>query len=968
MIKLQAFSGRIRDVLSAVLATVIISTALGGDGYHLRLERDGTVIVSNEDGAEARFRPEFNVLFAEKDPQMATRWGEYVDGGLRSGDQGSTYHVLTWGRTLEAVGASGHVADGYDPTTDRFYGPDRSPNLFKAAPRSVRRLVDAQQVGDRIIWRFGKQDGVQLEAELSLPVAGGPPTVVVKAEVERPGWYSFGYVGAPACSPEEMEEVWQPLIYTGRRFPEQPFLEGSGRCPLPTTLVTHRGVTVGVMGDPGEMSFQPMPTLANSRFGVAVRNNEGMAQPMLFAPILGGTGSKLQKGQSFTFTHRLIVTRKNIDATQEHLARTLFAFADIRHNILGSLNTTFENMLAFGLSEHARFNPDLRGFAYDTDVPGSVKNVSALHPLSLALVTDNRKIFSDLAYPLIEYFVSRERFLFTTDPSVKGQSASARLGGDGAPLSEYATLYRMTGSRTPYFRDTARSLFGKDRVLNLVAEIRGDFWANSLAIYRATGESQWLERAKHDADNYVRRRIDTRPKDFEDPDSRGMFFWTSFAPQWIELFELYEETGEPRYLEAARLGARNYTRYIWFSPRIPAETVTVNEGGYAPSYRSGPSFPRLRLAEEQVPAWQVSEVGLTPESSGTSRGHRGILLANYAPWMLRIAALTNDLFLRDVARSAIVGRYTSFPGYHLNTARTTAYQKPDFAERPKQELNAVTSIHFNHIWPHISLVLDYLVSDVHVRSQGRIAFPNHYAEGYAYLQQKVYGDRPGKFYDLQHAYLWMPPGVVQVEHPELNYVVARADGAVAIAFANQSKEPVRSTVRLDAGRIGLPGNGQHAAVMPWQENRARPGYALRADGTFEVEVAPEGITAVVIRGVEPRVEFQAGLLETKASPLPAEGSTHIFNYRGARAVGLALGGPEGTTVYAYIADYEREVERCTLYYRQGHRTYAAMIDKAFPFEFTVPVQGSDPMELYFEVTLKDGRSEKSPIGTVRLKE
>ena len=136
-----------------------------------------------------------------------------------------------------------------------------------------------------------------------------------------------------------------------------------------------------------------------------------------------------------------------------------------------------------------------------------------------------------------------------------------------------------------------------------------------------------------------------------------------------------------------------------------------------------------------------------------------LLLALPVKTSLRIASLTNDAFLHDIARSAIIGRYTSFPGYHINTARTTAYEKPDFARRGKDELNSATSIHYNHIWPHIALLFDYLVADAFAKSRGAIDFPARYAEGYGYLQQRVFGDRPGKVYDESGLYLWMPRGV-----------------------------------------------------------------------------------------------------------------------------------------------------------------------------------------------------------------
>lgn len=151
------------------------------------------------------------------------------------------------------------------------------------------------------------------------------------------------------------------------------------------------------------------------------------------------------------------------------------------------------------------------------------------------------------------------------------------------------------------------------------------------------------------------------------------------------------------------------------------------------------------VPEESVDAWRVSEIGLTPESSQTCNGHRGIYLSSFAPWMLRIARDAKDPFLQAIARSALIGRSESFPGYHLNAGRTTAHEKADFAMRSLPELNGVTSLHFNHPWPHATMILDYLVSDVYYRSDAKIDFPAEYAEGYAYVHSKIYGSQPGRF-------------------------------------------------------------------------------------------------------------------------------------------------------------------------------------------------------------------------------
>lgn len=950
-------------VLGATAATAA-ETSVAGPAGRLGLTPAGEVQVAMADGAIARFAPVVTVLAARTDPNLEMRWGQFPEQEMKLSDTGSIYNVLTWGRKTTGAGASAHVEDGFDPTVDRGYGPGRTANLFAAGRTTTLRATASRVEGGRIIWQFPAEAAVGLQAELDLPADGTAPRLRLQATAKEDGWYSFGYTGAPACPPAEAQELWQPLIYNERRFPHESFLEAAYRCPLPTTLVTRGGVTIGVLADPAEYPFQPLPNLGNSRFGVALRNAEGLAQPMLFAPLLGGAGSRMKAGEVREFVLRLVVAQAGRSATYEHVARSLYGFADVRHNALGSLNATFERMLEFGLSEYAKFNADLRGFAYDTDVPGAVKNVSALHPLGLALVTDRPEIYTRLARPLMEFFISRERFLFTTDPKVKGQSASSRLGGLGAPLTEYANLYAMSGARTPFFRTAAEGLFGRDRVLNLEGKIRGDNWSNALALYRATGERRWLDHAVKDADAYLQRRVAVRPTNYADPDSRGLFFWTAFVPQWIELFELWEETRLPRFLDAARAGARDYVQFVWLAPRIPEGDVRVHEDGLAPAYRGGPRFPRIKAAPETVPAWRTSEIGLTSESAPTSKGARGIFLACYAPWMLRLAALTGDALLHDVARSAIIGRYTSFPGYHLNTARNTAYEKPDFARRGKDELNSATSIHYNHIWPHIALLLDYLVADAFAKSRGQIDFPGRYAEGYGYLQQRVFGDRPGRVYDESGLYLWMPRGVVTVEHPELNFVSARGAATFAITLTNQSKSAVKTAVTLARERIARA-PGAPATVVIWENNRHVREEPLSADGRIAVNVAAEGITALIIRGVAPRVEFQDQILG-RTAPLPAD-SVCDLGWRGARGVVLSFGAGELTSAYVYLPDNERAVTRCTVHYRQGSGEFLAVADTSYPFDFTLPVAGEAPLEFWFEVEAGAGPAAKSPVGRLLVR-
>ncbi|MCX6954608.1 MAG: hypothetical protein NTV51_20840 [Verrucomicrobia bacterium] len=242
--------------------------------------------------------------------------------------------------------------------------------------------------------------------------------------------------------------------------------------------------------------FDPLPVLENSRFGVALRNAAGEAQPMVFAPLLGGTESKRAVGQSFTFQLRLFAGAGDVTAAYETLARRLYGFRDYRRNAISSLNDTLDAMIDYGMSRYSWFVDDLKGCAYSTDVPGAVKNVSSLNPLNLALITDDEEIFKQRAYPILEFMLSREKFLFSLDPKQKIQSPSRALLGPCAPVSELATLYGITHGASPVLRQFAVRMLGKDRTLNLDDVVEGGAWPNQLALYRETGEARYLAAAR----------------------------------------------------------------------------------------------------------------------------------------------------------------------------------------------------------------------------------------------------------------------------------------------------------------------------------------------------------------------------------------------------------------------------------------------------------------------------------------
>ena len=271
-----------------------------------------------------------------------------------------SYNVVTWKVTQDNLSPGAGLAevkrgvaqsgDGFD---DRILQGDtagRTANFWNAA-RSTELVATAAKVEDGVIrWQFPKHPQFQLEANLALPSGRSEPVLRYTLRVNRAGFYAIAYTGAPATPLEDAAEIWQPLIWQEKRFPDQPYLTLAHRCPLPGAMVTRDGMTWSVVADPAEFPFDPLPTVENSRFGIAVRNAKGAAQPILVAPVLGGLGSKLGSGESFSFTARLFAFKGDCPAAFEQMARRSYGFRDYRRNAICSLNTTLENIVDYGMS------------------------------------------------------------------------------------------------------------------------------------------------------------------------------------------------------------------------------------------------------------------------------------------------------------------------------------------------------------------------------------------------------------------------------------------------------------------------------------------------------------------------------------------------------------------------------------------------------------------------------------------
>ena len=903
--------------------------SLRNDAYQIEVQKDGSLSITPKGGKDTIvFRPEFTAITSDKNlTSTSIKWQEPI------------YNLYGWKR------------EGSEEIID---------DVFKLGTKMVLKDPKVETTADSVRWSF-KNNQVAVEATATLPAGDAQPRLKYTITASKPGTYSVAYTGAPALPLAEVKELWQPLVWDGRRLPPKSFLVTDDHCSIPGCLVESKTGTIGVLADPTQFPYE-MPNMLQRRFGVTVRNAAGEVQPLLFAPYPGAKDSKLEAGGSFSFSLDLVVQPTPLNATFEYIARNVCDFRDRRENTLVSLNESLDNIIEFTMSPAGSFVPESRSFNYP-DAKGTVKNVSALHPLTLGIVRDDENLFRTQGIPILEYVMSRQKLLFAvTEEGMKsGQIPTARMDGPCVSVSELAALQQISGGASPVFLAQAQRMSGVDRKLNMDWVTKGDSWQNDVWMYRATHDKSYLESAMKKADAYIAARIDTHPVDFSEAGT-GTFF-DYMVPWWKDLYELYLDTKDPKYLDAAHKGARRYAQLVWFYPVVPDGDITVNKDGFAP--RRGSEKPGLVPAkEETVPAWRVSEQGLICEGNGTV-AHLNILLASHAPYFLRIAQETNDPFLRDIGRSAVIGRYAGFPGYHTNTKYSTAQEKADFPYHPYEQLKATTSFHFNHTLPMANMVMDYLMSEAYDRSAGAIDFPSEYAECYAYMGSQVYG-APGKFYDVEGVSPWMPKGVIKADNVQVNYVTGRKGDTVYAALINASDKPLENvTITFNPEEFANGAKGTFPARV-WRDNKSQDGTLEVKDGKVKVTLSPKGITALAVKGLEPKVAFQ-----NKVQPGKADAKAVTFKrlkapFGDVEAMVLSF-GPEITWLYAYITGESGEVKSAKLTVKDGDKT-ETLSDDAFPFEFTVPLTSKTAkLEVRVEAVTKDGQTSKSETGTLVLK-
>lgn len=310
-----------------------------------------------------------------------------------------------------------------------------------------------------------------------------------------------------------------------------------------------------------------------------------------------------------------------------------------------------------------------------------------------------------------------------------------------------------------------------------VKDYRSTFYG-LLVAYKILKDAKYLAAAKAGADWYLREGV-----------NKGYFLGVCGDARYVPDFatgqtaqaylDLYDITHDTRYKNAAVLAAKIYISSIYTHP-IANQTIKTVNG-------------------KSLHDWQISQSGLSFEHGGNfgSANTRGpILLVSHAGMFVRMYEITHDPLFLDIARAGAIGRdafvnqQTSVASYYWNSFDNGAGPFP------------------HHAWWQIGWIMDYVLSEIHMRSAGQISFPRGFItpkvgphQSYGFAAGKVYGDA---------ADLKLYNGLVKCDNPNIEFITAKSktSNKIYLILMNDLGATVTGNLVVNTGGLAT-GNGRY---------------------------------------------------------------------------------------------------------------------------------------------------------------
>ena len=693
--------------------------------------------------------------------------------------------------------------------------------IYDMAPLSWCIPVDYTVVSDNKIALKLSNNHADVTVAFEFDGKLSEPLVTLNSTFNKEGSYSFIMYNGDGVKYDDFDTVTAPLMYVKHALPEKATIVSEPYMFTPMNTLYYKAernikgnskeFTNGLTVDPTSVR-QGFSYPETSEYGTIFYTIDNKIRPHLVAPLLGDN-SNFTAGENFEFKFRILSGFNYWYDTFKHVAVDMFNVRDIRDNYYTSYNEAIYNTTELWLDDFYGGWDDKAMSYYNMEAKDVTTQADPLEAAQRYMLTDDLTILEERTVPTIAYMLSRKSMSFQYTADAEGLTSSYITGDVPSPIGSpvgysagvYGGLYEMTQGRMPFLLEYAVNHSSASQIPSLAA------------LYRYTGDEGYRNMVILEADNYLEKTSCMSGDNYYKAFTTG-FIYTDYVRLINTLLLAYEYTGEQKYLEAADKAGQLTMTSTWstgYHNGYDYNTYVIDEttgdrphphdgnkmffwhGSYR--WRVGNEIGEAKSANElgieipseNVPGWLPAQAGLGTEHPTTPMYGAINQLNVWAGSIMRLAKYTGDDYYVTQARNAMIGRFGNYSGYGRERY-ITHNQHPDF---PYKGPDYVT-IYYHHIPVFMGMLEDFLINDVWYRSDCNIEFPMVFQQGYAYFDMNRYGQAAGKFYDEQDMWLWITPGIVSPDNRSIDYIAARKEGTLGVAFVNQKMEDVTTTITL----------------------------------------------------------------------------------------------------------------------------------------------------------------------------
>ncbi len=705
--------------------------------------------------------------------------------------------------------------------TDFVLSPrDADPYSFNAV-EVLRPSGVSRKDSKTLVLEF--RDGV----EASMELLEDSPAVKLSLSypVSEDGYYTAGFLAFAPLESKDICAVQLPPLFQNRFLMSAPAQVGNAMVSQPyaifQTKSEGKNTSFGIVADPHLFPSDDWGARGKSLCAFSLMNPYMGNQLAYFQPVLGGKDSFKKKGDKLNVSFYCVSMNGDWLDAVEFANTKIFSAGNIFREPYG---VSFSDALCniANLLKNERYGGWVArmGGRWNIERPMWVTQSSPLAEIALALLTDDEECFAKMSLRSLEFALSRGGAHFMLSDAYAAQSAgkSVLTGAPNAFFDAdfFASANALLGGGNPWCEDISAEAYKK---------IASNSWVRDFGMYLATGKKEYLDTARNIAD----KELESFETQSQMPNLQS-FVNVSFYYYWWYLNDLYEATGDKKYLDYAQRGAFHTLSCLWNYPNPPKESIiykgnmfqgvqhlwwqngTVNERegrplreafrkvfeGSLPEGKSGeprkdsklPSYCYV-LPEKKVEGLKVSRIGLGIEqpSSYTSTDPIGsnrlnILHPSWAAEMEGVYKNTGRDIIDKFARHSIVGRFANYPGYYI-----TDYIDAHMTESYPYEGMDYTSFYYHHIPTHFAQNMDFLISQIELASKDKIKFPFVRQRGYVWFVDRIFG-LGGKVFGDDGCRLILDKNMVRTNTPKVSSISARARDGMWVLFINDTADKV----------------------------------------------------------------------------------------------------------------------------------------------------------------------------------